>query len=101
MEKYNKFGYIIFVRLGSKRLPGKALRKINNKPILGYIIERVKKIKPNYKIIIATTSLKRDKQIVNYCKKRTEKRNQAKVFLHLYSYFPLNCFNNAINSFHS
>ncbi len=69
MEKYNKFGYIIFVRLGSKRLPGKALRKINNKPILGYIIERVKKIKPNYKIIIATTSLKRDKQIVNYCKK--------------------------------
>ncbi len=69
MKKYTKLAFIIFVRLGSKRLPGKALKKINNKPILEYIIERVKKIKPKYKIIVATTTLKRDNQIIDYCKK--------------------------------
>lgn len=67
-KKFN-LGLIIFARCGSKRLPGKVLKKINNRPILNYIVDRVKKIRPKNKIIIATTTFKKDDAIVNFCKK--------------------------------
>ncbi len=69
MKKRSNLGFIIFARYGSKRLPGKVLKKINKKPILSYIVDRVKKIRPKNKIVIATTTLKKDDAIVNFCKK--------------------------------
>ena len=36
---------ILQARLGSKRLPGKVLKKINGKTILEYVIKRLKKTK--------------------------------------------------------
>ena len=41
----NNFGFVIQARMGSKRLPGKSLKKINNLPILGWIIRSLKKKK--------------------------------------------------------
>ena len=58
----NKDGFIIQARMGSKRLPGKSLKKINNTPILLRIIRSLKRKKKfkNILIIVATTNLKID-----------------------------------------
>lgn len=60
---------IIQVRMGSTRLPGKTLAKIEDKPLLWHIIERVKHAKKIDKIIIATTNLNEDKKIVAFAEK--------------------------------
>ena len=60
---------IIECRMGSSRLPGKVLLPILNKPALLLLIERIKKITPSTKIILATTTNKKDDTIVNLAKK--------------------------------
>ena len=66
---------IIQARAGSKRLPGKVLKKIGGDSILKRIIKTVKKIDKISQIIIATTNKKEDNQIINICKK-----NKVKYF---------------------
>lgn len=51
---------IIQARTGSTRLPNKILKKINNKMILEYVIDRIKRCKNIHNIIIATTVQKND-----------------------------------------
>jgi spore coat polysaccharide biosynthesis protein SpsF len=63
-----KFDAIIQARMSSSRLPGKVLKKINQKPILWYLVSRLKEIKKINRIIIATTTNKIDIQIVKFCK---------------------------------
>ena len=46
------FNVIIQARLGSTRLPGKVLMEIEGKPLIGYLLERLKKTKAD-KIILA------------------------------------------------
>ena len=60
---------IIQARLGSKRLPGKELKKINGKTILEYVINRLKKTKLSNNIIVATTNREEDKKILRMAKK--------------------------------
>lgn len=60
---------IIQARMGSTRLPGKVMKKVVEKPLLGHIIERLKQSKNLEKIIVATTSNPNDKPIVEFCKK--------------------------------
>ena len=59
---------IIQARTGSKRLPGKVLMKIINKPILTHIIESLRLSKQINKIIVATTKLPEDNKIEKLCK---------------------------------
>ena len=59
---------IIQARTGSKRLPGKVLMKIDNKPILTHIIESLRFSKLIDKIIVATTKLPEDDKIETLCK---------------------------------
>ncbi len=61
---------IIFVqaRYNSKRLKGKVLKKINNKPLLYFLINRLKKIK-NSKVIVLTSNNKSDNKIIKFCNK--------------------------------
>ena len=54
---------ILQARLGSKRLPGKVLKKINGKTILEHVINRLKKTKLSKNIIIATTKREEDKKL--------------------------------------
>lgn len=60
---------IIQARMGSTRLPGKAMMKINNEPLLFYVIKQVKACKKISKIIIATTNLPEDNIIEEYGEK--------------------------------
>ena len=60
---------IIQVRFNSKRLPGKALLKINDKTVLENIIERLKKSKSVKKIIVSTSNKKSDDPIVIFAKR--------------------------------
>ena len=60
---------IIQARMGSSRLPGKVLKKINNKPCILILMERVLLAKKIDKIVIATTNKKADRKIVDFCKK--------------------------------
>jgi spore coat polysaccharide biosynthesis protein SpsF len=58
---------IIQARMGSSRLPNKVLMDIDGKPSLKYMIDRVAKSKYIEKIIVATTTNKRDQVIVDFC----------------------------------
>ena len=71
--KKNIIGIIIEVRSTSSRLPNKHFYKINNKPILELMINRVKKIKGIDKIILATTKNKEDDKICKLAKKKKNK----------------------------
>lgn len=57
---------IVQARMGSTRLPGKVLKKVNNKPLLAYQIERMKKASLIDKLVIATTPYGNE-EIVNLC----------------------------------
>ena len=61
-------GIILQARCGSKRLPNKVIRNINNKPILELIIERLKNVSST-KLIVATTKSKVDDKICKICEK--------------------------------
>ena len=59
---------ILQARMSSSRLPGKVLKKINNKPILQYEIERILQSKYIDKLVIATSTNKEDDEIENFAK---------------------------------
>jgi spore coat polysaccharide biosynthesis protein SpsF len=79
--------FIIQARLSSKRLPNKVLKKINNKELLMYIIERIKEISSTNQIYVATSNNDSDQEIVNFCKSNNfnyyqgDLENVAKRFL--------------------
>lgn len=56
---------IIQARMGSTRLPGKVMKKIVGKPMLWHVINRVKHAEELDDIVIATTNLKEDTQILD------------------------------------
>lgn len=61
-----KIGAIILSRYSSTRLPGKALKRINGKEVLQYIIERIEKVIPKEDIVIATSLEKSDDIIEDF-----------------------------------
>ncbi|MFX1383443.1 MAG: cytidylyltransferase domain-containing protein [Promethearchaeota archaeon] len=64
-----KVGIIVQARMGSTRLPGKTLKKINNnETVLGLLIKRLKLSKETHLIIIATSSNEKNKQIIELAK---------------------------------
>ena len=58
---------IIQARMGSTRLPGKVLKKINGVPLLKFQLDRVKAAKRLNKILIATTNKKEDDPVEQFC----------------------------------
>lgn len=60
---------IVQARMSSERLPGKTLMTLNGCPLLKYVIDNIKKSKKIKKIVVATSSLKNDDKIIDYCKK--------------------------------
>lgn len=55
------YGIIITVRSASTRLPRKAWHKIQGKPLICHLVERVKQIKGYHRVVIATTGRPEDK----------------------------------------
>ena len=65
----SNIGCIIQARMGSTRLPGKAMLSVQNqKPVLYFVIKQLQECKLIGKIIVATTTNEEDNQIVNYSK---------------------------------
>jgi spore coat polysaccharide biosynthesis protein SpsF len=61
---------IVQARIGSTRLPGKVLKKIKDKTILDYVIDRLKFCKNIDDIILATTTDKKDDVLEEYAIKK-------------------------------
>ena len=60
---------IIQARMGSKRLPGKVLKKLSEFSLIEWSILRIKQSKKINKIVLATTNLKKDDPLVKAAKK--------------------------------
>lgn len=58
---------IILCRFSSTRLPGKILKKINDKSVLEYILDRVKVVFSKEQIIVATSTDISDQPIADFC----------------------------------
>jgi len=59
--------------MGSTRLPGKVLRPIAGKPLLGHVLARAARLDHPAKKVVATTANARDDLIVEFCNEnRTE-----------------------------
>jgi len=58
---------IVQARMGSARLPGKVMMPVNGRPLLDYMIERLKRANILEKIVVATTNSRLDEQIVAWC----------------------------------
>jgi spore coat polysaccharide biosynthesis protein SpsF (cytidylyltransferase family) len=67
-RKRNKVGIIVQARMGSKRLPGKIMKLVNNKPNLFHMIKQIKKSKLYNKIIICTSKKKENNIVRTFCK---------------------------------
>lgn len=65
-----KIGIIIQARMGSNRLPGKVLKKLDDKTILEWVIARCKLIKNIDGIVVATSNKVEDDKIVEWCKEQ-------------------------------
>lgn len=59
---------IIQARTNSKRFPSKTLAKIENKPMIWYSIERIKKIRGIKQVILATTKNSQDEILLKIAK---------------------------------
>lgn len=60
---------IVQARVGSTRLPGKVLKQICGKTVLEHDIDRLKRVKNIHEIVIATTTLEKDNDIVKECER--------------------------------
>ncbi len=59
-----KVGLIIQAHMGSTRLPGKVMKKVNGISVLGHVIMRLKRVKHADMIIVATSTLPVDDVII-------------------------------------
>src|SRR5882724_2389853 len=59
---------IIQARMGSRRLPGKSLAEIENRPMLWHVIDRVKRAKLIDRVVVATSVSRPDDAIETLCR---------------------------------
>lgn len=64
-----RFGVIVAARMGSSRLPGKALLPLMGKPMILFLLERIKNSNKADKIIFATTRLAEDDELATLVEK--------------------------------
>tara|TARA_Y100000590_G_scaffold211779_1_gene239970 strand:- start:5262 stop:6011 length:750 start_codon:yes stop_codon:yes gene_type:complete len=66
MKKNIKYGAILEARMGSSRLPGKTLKDIYGEPLIKRVIDRIKCSEKIDKIVLATTTSRKDDILVEY-----------------------------------
>lgn len=54
--------------MGSTRLPGKVLKHIAGRPMMSYLIERLRRVRLAQRIVVATTTQDSDVAIVDFCR---------------------------------
>ena len=62
-----KIVIIVQARMGSSRLPGKILKEVLGKPLLEYLLERLKRVKKANEICVATTTKPQEQPILDLC----------------------------------
>lgn len=62
-----KVNAFVQARMSSRRLPGKVLKPILNRPMLSFLIERLRKCELINNIIVVTSDEPSDQDIVNFC----------------------------------
>lgn len=65
-----KVAAVVQVRMGSTRLPGKALMKVEGQPLLGILLDRLDRSEALDGIVVATTERPEDDAIVDLCRER-------------------------------
>lgn len=60
---------LVQARMGSTRLPGKVLKEVMGRPLLSYLVERLRRVPQIDEIVIATTTNPEDQAIVTLCQK--------------------------------
>jgi spore coat polysaccharide biosynthesis protein SpsF len=65
-----RVGAVVQARMSSGRLPGKVLREIEGKALLGYLLERLERCAELDAIIVATSTDATDNPVVAYCQNR-------------------------------
>lgn len=60
---------IVQARMTSTRLPGKVLLPVKGKPLLEYVIDRLRRVKQADELVIATTTNKTDDPIDELCRR--------------------------------
>jgi spore coat polysaccharide biosynthesis protein SpsF len=61
-------GIILQARMGSSRLPGKILMNIGHRNLLEHILFRLKYLKHDAKVVIATSTSPKDDRVQDFCK---------------------------------
>ena len=69
---------IIQARTSSKRFKNKILYPIYKKPLIGHVVDKIKKSKKISKIIVATSTNRSDDKLIAYLKKKKIKSSQKK-----------------------
>lgn len=70
--KYQGIGIVIQARMGSTRLPGKVMKPLCGKPLLGFLLDRIKSFDfDGLNIIVATTTREEDRVIATYCEEKS------------------------------
>lgn len=62
-----RFGAIILGRLDSQRLPGKVLADVHGRPLLWYLLERLRQVQALNLLVMATSDRPVDDPIADYC----------------------------------
>jgi len=68
MQK-QKIGIILQARMGSSRLPGKVLKKLLDKPMIQWIVERLQCCQKVDRLILATSISQKEQPLVNLIEK--------------------------------
>ncbi len=70
MTKTDKPKVVIIVqaRMSSTRLPGKVMREVLGRPLLAYLVERLRQVQRCDQLVIATSTCAEDEAIVSFCK---------------------------------
>ncbi len=58
---------VVQARMSSSRVPGKTLRMVAGKPLLGYMLESLRCCRSNQEIVVATSEEPSDDPIHDYC----------------------------------
>ncbi|MBU0581038.1 MAG: NTP transferase domain-containing protein [Candidatus Margulisbacteria bacterium] len=74
-----KIGAIVQARMNSIRFPKKTLYKVNNKPLLFYLIENLKQCSINNDVIVATSEEESDLPVEKLCQEKNIKVFRGKL----------------------